>query len=93
MPSLLRHAILPVPLNNDRRVHGTQIVLRWTPARHARRQQVVLTPCVGPTLELSGTERQIALKGLAPHTTYTWRVDTFTPADTVQGKVWNFTTE
>jgi pectinesterase len=93
MPSLLPYAILPVPLNADARVNAQRIVLRWTPARHAQRQQVVLTPGAGPAREIDGMERQMVLEGLAPHTTYTWRVDTFTMADTVQGKAWTFTTE
>ena len=83
MPSLLPYAILPMPVNSATQVKRAKTVLRWTPARHALSQRVVVMSGNSPAREIVAVDREIVLDDLAPHTTYTWRVDAFTSVDTV----------
>jgi hypothetical protein len=93
MPSLLPYAVLPMPVNSAMQVKRTKAVLRWTPARNALRQRVVVMSGAIPSREIIAVSREVVLDDLAPRTTYTWRVDVLTSVDTVQGKNWTFTTE
>lgn len=93
MPSLLPFAILPSPAQGAKRVPGKGLALRWTPARHADRQRVVLTARDGGVREFLVTGGLLEPGVLETDAVYRWRVDTITPQDTVRGKTWTFTTE
>ena len=93
LPSLLPHAIAPSPANAVRGVPAGAVTLQWVPARRARAQRIVLSPGGAEGVEIPGEARRWIAGTLAPHTTYTWRVDALGIADTVRGTTWTFTTE
>jgi pectinesterase len=93
MPSLLPYAILPNPKNEAVGIGGTDAVLRWVAARNADRQRVLLTGENGTTQEMICRGAELRPERLEPRMKYTWRVDVVTPRDTIQGKLWCFTTE
>jgi pectinesterase len=93
LPSLLPHAIAPSPANAVQGVPAGSVELRWVPARQARAQRIMLSPGVAQGVEIPGEARRWTPGGLAPHTTYTWRVDALGIADTVRGTTWAFTTD
>jgi hypothetical protein len=92
MPSLLPYAIIPSPRSSAADVAHDGMVLRWVPARNARLQRVLLATEGRPPREFLCAGRDQHIGGLDPHTRYTWRVDTVTPRDTIQGQTWTFTT-
>lgn len=93
LPALLPYAIAPVPANGVRVTAGGAVSFSWVPARHARVQRIVLTPGDAAGAMIDGDARHWTSGRLAPHTTYTWRVDALGVADTVSGTTWTFTTE
>ncbi len=93
MPSLLPYAILPFPADKAGEVDPSRpLTLRWVPARNAAEQLLSIGKgdslrCLGPV-----RGRELPAGALEPHTTYHWRLDTVTGADTLRGLVWEFTT-
>ncbi len=92
LPAVLPHAGLPSPANGARDVDVEGTRVRWKAGRNARAHEVRLGP-EGTTPRARRVPGTTFDPGpLRPATTYRWRVDAVTPAGTVPGREWTFTT-
>ena len=90
-PTPLDKASLPLP--SDLATNITlNPTLYWLPGSNAISHAVYFWAGRPDALLSNTTNAFIALTNLTGSTTYHWRVDEFTPAGTVTGDVWSFTT-
>jgi len=94
IPRILTSASIPTPQNNAKNVliNGRDS-LRWIGGRNAVSYRVYLGTSDPPTPVASQNETYYLLPAhIAPNTTFYWRVDVVTDADTISGPPWKFTT-
>jgi len=87
-------ASYPVPRHGAEN-HPADASLGWAGGDGALSHDVYLgeSPTLGaPEFQGNVSQADFSPAGLSPETTYYWRIDTVTPAGTLSGTVWNFTT-
>jgi pectinesterase len=92
MPPVLPFASLPAPRNRAKDVPSGAVTLRWLPGRNAESQTVYYGRDLPPGNPVRSAENTVMISGMAPGTTYYWRVDTGTGDGVIPGRVWSFTT-
>ncbi len=90
-PTLVAKASLPEPANQATNV-SVEPRLIWLPGSNSTSHLVYFGTVAPTNLVTNTTVNELSLKGLAPGTTYRWRVDETTPGGTVPGDTWSFTT-
>jgi pectinesterase len=92
LPPVLPFASLPAPRDHARGIPAERVRLRWVGGRNAA-AHVVRFGRQAPPPVVARVEGSAYEPGpLAPGTTYVWRVDAVTPAGTIEGAAWSFTT-
>ena len=82
------------PSPADGATNAISLVLSWTPGKNAIMHNVHYgkDPAMLLPVQMMSMNTSYDPGALAPDTTYYWRVDEFTPAGTVTGPVWSFST-
>ncbi|UCE47307.1 MAG: hypothetical protein JSW47_17095, partial [Phycisphaerales bacterium] len=82
------------PIPGDGAVNAIFDELIWTPGKDAIMHNVHFgtDPAVLLPVQMMSMETSYDAGALDPGTTYYWRVDEFTPAGTITGPVWSFST-
>ncbi|UCF14468.1 MAG: LamG domain-containing protein, partial [Phycisphaerales bacterium] len=85
-------AHFPFPV--DGATNAISVVLSWTPGKNAIMHNVHYgtDPAALLPVQMMSMETSYDPGALDPDTTYYWRVDEFTPAGTITGPVWSFST-
>src|SRR6185503_12054228 len=91
-PQPVAKASLPSPANLATNVSQNPALI-WLSGSNATGHSVYLGVGSPSMLIASTTNNSLTLTNLLPNTIYSWRVDESTPAGTVGGDVWLFTTK
>lgn len=92
MPHVLPFAALPQPYNGRYAVSAGTATLRWKPARNTTSCKIYFGTSEQPELYVETVLDTIISPILEKDKTYFWRVDCVTPTETVEGKLWQFST-
>ena len=92
MKPLLPGASMPVPRPRAQAVAADGAVLSWLPGRNAASHRIYFGTSDRPEYLRDQAGSRFGPGGLAPKTTYYWRVDEVTADSTIAGDLWSFTT-
>jgi unsaturated rhamnogalacturonyl hydrolase len=90
LPPVLPFAAIPRPENGWRWVEPSGVTLQWTAGRNALAHRLYFGAGDVPEFRLEQSGTKFETGPLRPGRTYTWRVDSVTPAGIVPGPVWSF---
>jgi pectinesterase len=93
MPSVLPVVSLPRPRDRAYKIKIERTMLKWVPSRNAILHCVNFGETSEPKFVRIQKENIFYTGELKPATTYYWRIDEITEADTIKGPLWHFTTK